>query len=101
MEQQLEKVLTEIVSQPDTVGALVTNRQGLCLAAKGKINPNVSGIGMAISEQVAQLEPNNPKPATICLYSGNKRCIIQKNHDLTGVIYKQIPGASVSASAMQ
>lgn len=40
--------------------------------AKGNINPNVSGIGMAISEQVAKLEPNSNVPATICLYSGNK-----------------------------
>lgn len=41
-------------------------------AAKGNINPSVSGIGMAISEQVAKLEPNSTVPATICLYSGNK-----------------------------
>lgn len=40
--------------------------------AKGNINPNVSGIGTAISEQVAKLEPNSNVPATICLYSGNK-----------------------------
>jgi len=42
------------------------------IPAKGNINPNVSGIGMAISEQVAKLEPNTTVPATICLYSGNK-----------------------------
>lgn len=41
-------------------------------AAKGDIDPNVSGIGMAISEQVAKLELNATAPATICLYSGNK-----------------------------
>ncbi|XP_014090423.1 ragulator complex protein LAMTOR5 [Bactrocera oleae] len=88
MEQQLEKALNEFASQPDTVGVLLANRQGLCLGAKGQINPNVSGIGMAISEQVCKLEPNL-NPPTICLYSGNKRCIIKKDGELTGVIYKQ------------
>ncbi|EDV95268.1 ragulator complex protein LAMTOR5 homolog [Drosophila grimshawi] len=98
MEEQLEKVLSEIVTQHDTVGALLANRQGLCLGAKGNINPNVSGIGMAISEQVAKLEPNNTVPATICLYSGNKRCVIQKDGEITGIIYKQTATTSTSAT---
>uniref|UniRef100_A0A1B0FGX4 Late endosomal/lysosomal adaptor and MAPK and MTOR activator 5 n=1 Tax=Glossina morsitans morsitans TaxID=37546 RepID=A0A1B0FGX4_GLOMM len=71
MEQHLDKVLKEIVQQPDTIGCLITNRQGLCLGAKGKINLNMSGIGMAISEQACKLEPNQ-NPPTIVLYSGNK-----------------------------
>ncbi|EDW65155.1 ragulator complex protein LAMTOR5 homolog [Drosophila virilis] len=96
MEQQLEKVLSEIVTQQDTVGALLANRQGLCLGAKGNINPNVSGIGTAISEQVAKLEPNSTVPATVCLYSGNKRCLIQKDGEITGIIYKQTTTASTS-----
>ncbi|XP_034118809.1 uncharacterized protein LOC133848672 [Drosophila sulfurigaster albostrigata] len=98
MEQQLEKVLNEIVTQQDTVGALLANRQGLCLGAKGNINPNVSGIGMAISEQVAKLEPNSSVPATICLYSGSKRCVIQKDGEITGIIYKQATTGSTAAS---
>ncbi|XP_030564380.1 uncharacterized protein LOC115765124 [Drosophila novamexicana] len=98
MEQQLEKVLSEIVTQQDTVGVLLANRQGLCLGAKGNINPNVSGIGMAISEQVAKLEPNSTVPATVCLYSGNKRCLIQKDGEITGIIYKQTTTASTSTS---
>ncbi|EDW05617.1 uncharacterized protein LOC6586003 [Drosophila mojavensis] len=99
MEQQLEKVLSEILTQQDTVGALVANRQGLCLGAKGNINPNVSGIGMAISEQVAKLEPNSTLPATVCLYSGNKRCVIQKDGDITGIIYKQTTPATATTAA--
>ncbi|XP_034490290.1 uncharacterized protein LOC117793940 [Drosophila innubila] len=98
MEQKLEKVLNEIVTQQDTVGALLANRQGLCLGAKGNINPNVSGIGMAISKQVDKLEPNVSVPATICLYSGNKRCVIQKDGEITGIIYKQTTTAATSAS---
>ncbi|XP_030382261.1 uncharacterized protein LOC115629826 isoform X1 [Scaptodrosophila lebanonensis] len=94
METQLDKVLTECLVQQDTVGALVANPQGLCLGAKGIINPNVSGIGMAISEQVAKLEPENNAPATICLYSGNKRCIIQKDGEITGIIYKHATESS-------
>ncbi|KAH8420149.1 hypothetical protein KR009_006398, partial [Drosophila setifemur] len=85
-------------ARQDTVGALLANRQGLCLGAKGDINPSVSGLGMAISEQVAKLEPQSPAPATICLYSGTKRCVIQKNGEITGVIYKQ-QGTATSASA--
>ncbi|XP_064556692.1 uncharacterized protein Lamtor5 [Drosophila montana] len=96
MEQQLEKVLSEIVTQQDTVGALLANRQGLCLGAKGNINPHVSGIGTAISEQVAKLEPTSTVPATVCLYSGNKRCLIQKDGEITGIIYKQTTTASTS-----
>ncbi|XP_017156262.1 uncharacterized protein LOC108164844 [Drosophila miranda] len=102
METQLEKVLSDIVTQPDTVGALLANRQGLCLGAKGDINPNVSGIGMAISDQVAGLEPRNAvaqpeaRHPTICLYSGNRRCVIQRNGEITGVIYKQHISAPTS-----
>ncbi|XP_017055019.1 uncharacterized protein LOC108097313 [Drosophila ficusphila] len=99
MEQQLEKVLAEIVARQDTVGALLANRQGLCLGTKGEIDANVSGIGMAISEQVAKLEPNTTVPATICLYSGNKRCVIQKNGEITGVIFKQQATASSTAAS--
>ncbi|EDW43870.1 uncharacterized protein LOC6616033 [Drosophila sechellia] len=98
MEQQLEKVLAEIAARQDTVGALLANRQGLCLGTKGDIDPNVSGIGMAISEQVAKLEPNATAPATICLYSGNKRCVIQKDGEITGVIFKQPTGTSATAT---
>ncbi|KAH8397960.1 hypothetical protein KR222_007462, partial [Zaprionus bogoriensis] len=85
------------VLQQDTVGALLANRQGLCLGAKGDINPNVSGIATAISEQVAKLEPQSNIPATICLYSGNKRCVIQKDGEITGIIYKQSTAAATSA----
>ncbi|TMW50240.1 hypothetical protein DOY81_004690 [Sarcophaga bullata] len=88
MEQHLDKVLSDINSQPETVGCLITNRQGLCLGAKGKINPKMSGIAMALSEQACKLEPNL-NPPTIVLYSGNKRCIIQKDGEITGIIYKQ------------
>ncbi|KAM8720351.1 hypothetical protein ACLKA7_006402 [Drosophila subpalustris] len=98
MEQKLEKVLNEIVTQQDTVGALLANRQGLCLGAKGNINPNVSGIAMAISKQVDKLEPNVSVPATICLYSGNKRCVIQKDGEITGIIYKQTTTPATLAS---
>ncbi|XP_023165687.2 uncharacterized protein LOC111595949 [Drosophila hydei] len=99
MEQQLEKVLSEILTTPETVGALLANRQGLCLGAKGNINPNVSGIGMAISEQVAKLEPNSTLPATVCLYSGNKRCVIQKDGEITGIIYKQTATATTASTS--
>ncbi|SPP78428.1 uncharacterized protein LOC117580792 [Drosophila guanche] len=103
METQLEKVLSDIVTQQDTVGALLANRQGLCLGAKGDINPNVSGIGMAISDQVAALEPKSAvstqpeaRHPTICLYSGNRRCVIQRNGEITGIIYKQHTAAPAS-----
>ncbi|EDV34229.1 uncharacterized protein Dana_GF21078 [Drosophila ananassae] len=99
MESQLEKVLAEIAARQDTVGALLANRQGLCLGAKGNINPSVSGIGMAISEQVAKLEPNSAVPATICLYSGNMRCVIQKDGEITGVIFKQQAAAQAGSAA--
>ncbi|KAI8034284.1 hypothetical protein M5D96_012950 [Drosophila gunungcola] len=54
---------------------------------------------MAISEQVAKLEPNNTVPATICLYSGNKRCVIQKDGEITGVLFKQQTTASATAAS--
>ncbi|KAH8387209.1 hypothetical protein KR093_005554, partial [Drosophila rubida] len=95
----LSLVISTSVTQQDTVGALLANRQGLCLGAKGNINPNVSGIGMAISEQVAKLEPNSSVPATICLYSGSKRCVIQKDGEITGIIYKQATTASATAAS--
>ncbi|KAH8281228.1 hypothetical protein KR018_000138 [Drosophila ironensis] len=86
-------------TRPDTVGALLANRQGLCLGARGDINPNVSGIGLAISEQVAKLEPKSTVQATVCLYSGNKRCVIKKDGDITGVIFKQQGAGLAPASA--
>ncbi|KAH8236051.1 hypothetical protein KR038_011326, partial [Drosophila bunnanda] len=85
-------------ARPDTVGALVANRQGLCLVAKGDIDPNVSGIGMAIAQQVAKLEPNSTVPATICLYSGNKRCVIRNEGRVTAVIFKQLTAGSAAAT---
>ncbi|KAH8244848.1 hypothetical protein KR032_001267, partial [Drosophila birchii] len=107
-------------ARPDTVGALVANRQGLCLVgessfedysngntnikeiifppAKGDIDPNVSGIGMAIAQQVAKLEPNSNVPATICLYSGNKRCVIKNDGKITAVIFKQLTAGTANAT---
>ncbi|KAH8357972.1 hypothetical protein KR200_010255, partial [Drosophila serrata] len=104
-------------ARPDTVGALVANRQGLCLVAKGDIDPNVSGIGMAIAQQVAKLEPKSTVPATICLYSGNKfvhfviimnlliinhepcrRCVIRNDGRITAVIFKQLTAESATTA---
>ncbi|ALC48448.1 CG14812, partial [Drosophila busckii] len=85
-------------TQQDTVGVLLANRQGLCLGVKGNINPNVSGVGTAISEQVAKLEPTNNVPAIVCLYSGTKRCVIQKDGEITGIIYKQATTATAVTS---
>ncbi|XP_055912779.1 uncharacterized protein LOC129946564 [Eupeodes corollae] len=90
MEQSLEKVLNDIVSAPETTACLFANKQGLCLCTKGKISSEMAGIGIAISEQACKLEPNL-NPPTICMYSGNRRCIIQKDGEITGVLYKQSP----------
>lgn len=68
-------------------GCLVAGRQGLCIDAKGRSNPNSAGILVAISDQAAKLEPNS-HPPTVILEFANCSYYIQK-YGITVAILKK------------
>ncbi|XP_066599567.1 ragulator complex protein LAMTOR5 homolog isoform X2 [Prorops nasuta] len=62
MERNLEKTLDEINTREDTIGCLLSDHAGLCLAAKGDASSDSAGIIAAISDLVGKLEPRLPSP---------------------------------------
>lgn len=59
------------MTDPNIEGCLVAGRQGLCVEASGKSDPNTAGVLVAISDQAAKLEPNC-HPPTVILDYGDK-----------------------------
>lgn len=57
------------MGDPALEGCLVAGRQGLCIDAAGKSDPNTAGILVAISDQAAKLEPNCHPPTVILEYA--------------------------------
>lgn len=87
MENDLDKVVEEIMSMPNVSGCLIADPQGLCLASKGAAHVDSAGIIVAISEQACKIQPNM-KPPTVCLETDKKQCLIQRHGTITGAIFK-------------
>ncbi|KAF7265722.1 late endosomal/lysosomal adaptor, MAPK and MTOR activator 5 [Rhynchophorus ferrugineus] len=89
MEKNLDRIMEQILSNTDILGCIFTDKQGLCIGAKGRATPESAGYIAAIANQVAKLEPNKETPI-ITLENDNQKCIIQNIGPITGAIYKNI-----------
>lgn len=87
MEKPLEHIIDEMSNVNGFQGCVFADSQGLCLGARGKADPNLSGIITALAEQARKLEPNSKEPIII-LEGDSKLCTIQRSGDITGAIYK-------------
>ncbi|KAL3273757.1 hypothetical protein HHI36_015184 [Cryptolaemus montrouzieri] len=77
MENSLDQVMDEVLSQPGVYGCLFSNDHGLGLGAKGKADVNSAGIITAIANLASKLEPHNGNP--IITYENDTRtCIIKR-----------------------
>lgn len=65
MEKSVDACVQEIAAGEDITGCILTDKQGLCLAAAGKAKPECSGLIAAIGQQVSKLEPSLPHPVIL------------------------------------
>ncbi|XP_044736367.1 uncharacterized protein LOC123298433 [Chrysoperla carnea] len=93
MEKKLDKVMDDILSHEGVTGCLFADQLGLCLGAKGNVSTAASGLIVVLAEIAGHLESNqsnstNSRQPVISLESDNKKCLIQRNGNITGVIFK-------------
>ncbi|XP_022081031.1 ragulator complex protein LAMTOR5-like [Acanthaster planci] len=88
MENTLERLLDETLSNPGVVGVLCADKQGLCLSAKGTASPESSGIVVALSQQAALLKPETSTTPVICLESDKGNVLVKSHEGTTLVIHK-------------
>ncbi|XP_072027039.1 ragulator complex protein LAMTOR5-like [Amphiura filiformis] len=88
MEDPLESHLEETLNNPGVVGVLCTDKQGLCLTAKGTASPDSAGLVSAIAQQASQLLPDNNSAPVICIESDKGNVMIKTHEDITMAIHK-------------
>ncbi|XP_044759167.1 uncharacterized protein LOC123316921 [Coccinella septempunctata] len=87
MENSLDRVMDETLSQPGVYGCVFSDDHGLGLGAKGKASVDSSGVIAAIAMVAAKLEPHNENPI-ISFENDSRTCIIKRNKNLIGAIFK-------------
>lgn len=87
MENQLESELEETMNNPGVVGVLCSDKQGLCLSAKGTASPESAGLISALAQQAAQLLPDSTPPV-ICIESDKGNVMIKTHENVTMAIHK-------------
>ncbi|XP_060521474.1 ragulator complex protein LAMTOR5-like [Cylas formicarius] len=92
MEKNLDRIMDEIMNNPDVSGCIFSDEQGLCLGARefSKVSSETAGVITTIANEAAKLEPKNKMPI-ITLEGDTKLCMIQKTGAVTGAIYKALP----------
>ncbi|XP_045476827.1 uncharacterized protein LOC123682312 [Harmonia axyridis] len=87
MENSLDRVMDETLSQPGIYGCVFSDDHGLGLGAKGKASVDSSGVIAAIATLAAKVEPQNDNPI-ISYESDDRTCIIKRNNNLIGAIFR-------------
>ncbi|GLV35025.1 pelle [Carabus blaptoides fortunei] len=74
MEKHLERIMDDIVTTKNVYGCVFADHQGLCLGAKGEATTESAGLLVALTEQVAKLEPQSGLPIVV-LENDTRSCI--------------------------
>ncbi|VVC27759.1 Ragulator complex protein LAMTOR5 [Cinara cedri] len=76
MEQSVLDEVSQLQSEHNVVGVLVSDNRGLCIFSSGGVKSDVSGHITFIANHISKLDTNEPYP-TIVLKSDNKSCLIK------------------------
>uniref|UniRef100_A0A336KGR7 Late endosomal/lysosomal adaptor and MAPK and MTOR activator 5 n=1 Tax=Culicoides sonorensis TaxID=179676 RepID=A0A336KGR7_CULSO len=87
MENQILENVSKISANQNVTGVILANSHGLCIAASGKASADSAGIVNEIVNQAQKLHPDAKGPVVLLDY-GDKQCMIQKNNDVVGAVYK-------------
>jgi len=87
MDQQLEEVMANILSQSGVVGAIASDKHGLCLCSKGKAPSEASGFLSSIANKARGLSKKGEEP-TVCIETESNNIFIQTQDEMTIGIYK-------------
>jgi len=87
MDNQFTELLNQITSEPGVTGILCSDKNGLCLAARGTGNLNTSGYLTSILKRAQKIsEEEDP---TIQIETDSSNVLIKSNGDITLAIIKQ------------
>jgi len=91
MEKPILKVMDEIASIPNVVGAVVADKDGLCIAAQGSASKTSAGLLSSISIQANQLSTGASldSMSPVVIIETEDTCVFVKtDSDVTTAIYK-------------
>lgn len=86
MEAQVESVMSSIMANPDVVGVLCTDGNGLCLGAQGRASRSSSGFIQALAANARKLSDDESPVVTV--ETQTMRIMISEASDLTVAVYK-------------
>lgn len=102
MENNLVETLAKISSEPGVVGCVFANNHGLCIGNRGESSSEAAGLVTAIYNEAMKLQGTNQQKSSststsssstitpvISLEYGDKICLIHRNDDVTGAVYKK------------
>ncbi|CAB4399903.1 hypothetical protein RhiirA5_351673 [Rhizophagus irregularis] len=89
MESAVVSVLDSLIKSEEVKGVLIADEHGLCLGAKGIVNPNSAGFISAIATHAKSLhdDPNIQAPI-IKIETEKLTILIQNNGNYTLAVFK-------------
>ncbi|XP_041347815.1 ragulator complex protein LAMTOR5-like [Gigantopelta aegis] len=88
MEKNLEKQLDETFRIPGVTGVLCTDKNGLCLAAKGTAKKQTSGPISALARQAKDVSSQAGTSPVVCIESETGSVLIKSEDGLTVAVFK-------------
>jgi len=88
MEKPLDRQLEELVNCPGVRGVMCADMQGFCVANKGSVSAQSAGVVASLSEQAANLHPEEKVTPVIVIESDAGNLCIKQNNNIAMAILK-------------
>lgn len=95
MEKGIYKHMEKAMEQPCVQGVLLTDSDGLCIAATGNAKPETSGLISSLAKQAATTRPTAVEegwtsPVVTIETDANKKIVIRSTPKATTALYKSM-----------
>jgi len=99
MEKAVLKQVEEISSQPNVIGSLCTDRDGLCIVSQGcgAGNKTTAGLISSIAGQANRLTAGAPidsNSPVVCVETENTLLLIKSDANITTAVFKNVQQAN-------
>lgn len=89
MESSLDDVINNAKAQPQVMGVLVADQQGLCVSSSGTLSPQSAGILAEIWSLAEQIEPKSAVKPVVVLESDQSDIYLTNEGSHTVAIQKR------------
>ncbi|KAL8589417.1 hypothetical protein ACOMHN_021569 [Nucella lapillus] len=88
MEKMIERQLDEIYRVQGMQGVICVDRNGLLLAARGRMSPRISGPVSALAQLASTLHPQHYQVPVIVVESQQGKTLIKQEEGITTAFLK-------------